>query len=123
MLSDLTMISHKFPGDIIIYPIADVHLGAAVNRNERFGNIIDGLDILIVGHTHKGTVTRPSKLVIDMRNGKVEQRDYVVISAVSWMEYGGYAAQKMLLPSGHSRPQKLLLGCNTARDRDIQVIW
>lgn len=100
-----------------------IYTGAAVNRNERFGNIIDGLDILIVGHTHKGTVTRPSKLVIDMRNGKVEQRDYVVISAVSWMEYGGYAAQKMLLPSGHSRPQKLLLGCNTARDRDIQVIW
>lgn len=86
-----------------------IYTGATVNRNERFGNVIDGLDCLIVGHTHKGTVTRPSKLVIDSRNKVVVQREYLVVSMVSWMEYGGYAMSKMLLPSSHSNPQKLVI--------------
>ena len=42
-----------------------IYTGASVNRNERFGNIIDGLDCLVVGHSHKGFVTKPSKIVID----------------------------------------------------------
>ena len=28
MLHDFDLITHSFPGDITIYPIADVHLGA-----------------------------------------------------------------------------------------------
>lgn len=99
--------------------------GAAVNRNERFGNIIDGLDCLIVGHTHKGTVTRPSKLVIDPKHGMVYQREYLVVSMVSWMEYGGYAMSKMLLPSSHSNPQKLILRKVTDHNtpKRIEVVW
>lgn len=101
-----------------------IYTGAAVNRNERFGNIIEGLDCLIVGHTHKGTVSKPSKLVIDPRNGIVVQREYVVVSCVSWMEYGGYAAQKMLLPSAHSCPQKLILRKGNDRHTSrIEVVW
>lgn len=106
-----------------------IYTGATVNRNERFGNVIDGLDCLIVGHTHKGTVSRPGKLVIDAANNKVVQRDYLVVSCVSWMEYGGYAAQKMLLPSAHSQPQKLLIRVQHSRNVDrkqqkrIEVVW
>lgn len=104
-----------------------IYTGAAVNRNERFGNIIDGLDCLIVGHNHKGVVSRPGKLVIDVPNNRVVQRDYLVVSCVSWMEYGGYATQKMLLPSAHSHPQKLLLKSSNHRDTNtikrIEVIW
>lgn len=102
-----------------------IYTGATVNRNERFGNIIDGLDCLIVGHTHKGTITRPSKWVIDAASNQVLQRDYLVVSCVSWMEFGGYAAQKMLLPSSHSTPQKLLLKRkpNRVHGKRIGVIW
>lgn len=102
-----------------------IYTGATVNRNERFGNVIDGLDCLIVGHTHKGTVTRPSKLVFDARNDVVVQRDYLVVSMVSWMEYGGYAMSKMLLPSGHSRPQKLIFTkVHTHKHpKRIEVVW
>lgn len=104
-----------------------IYTGATVNRNERFGNIIDGLDCLIVGHTHKGVVSRPSKWVIDAASNQVLQRDYVVVSCVSWMEYGGYATQKMLLPSAHSQPQKLYLKASNYRDTNtvkrIEVIW
>lgn len=73
--------------------------GAAINRNERFGYTIDGADALIVGHTHKPMVSQPGKLVIDKQHNTVSVRPFKVIVSTSWLDYGGYAAQKMLLPS------------------------
>lgn len=99
-----------------------IYTGAAVNRNERWGNIIEGVDALIVGHTHKGTLTRPSRIVIDPYNSTVSVKSYLVCSAESWMEYGGYAAQKMLLPSEHGRPQVLHLMASN-HDKRIEVTW
>ena len=99
-----------------------IFTGATVNRNERFGNVIEGLDCLIVGHTHKGTVTKPSKIVIDRKNNKVSMNHYTVISMTSWLNYGGYALRKMLLPSHVAEPQKLKLTMNKDKKR-IEVIW
>jgi predicted phosphodiesterase len=99
-----------------------IYTGATVNRNERFGNVIEGLDCLIVGHTHKGTVSKPSKIVIDRKNDKVSMSHYTVISMVSWLNYGGYAMQKMLLPAHVSDPQKLKLHMSKNSKR-IEVIW
>lgn len=75
--------------------------GGAVNRGERFGYVIDGMDALIVGHTHKPFTTQPGKIKIDPYNNKVSIKPFKVISSTSWLEYGGYAAQKMLLPTTH----------------------
>ena len=99
-----------------------IYTGATVNRNERFGNIIDGLDCLIVGHTHKGTVTKPSKIVIDRKNSKVTMSHYTVISMTSWLNYGGYAMQKMLLPAHVAEPQQLKLHMQQ-RNKRIEVVW
>lgn len=96
-----------------------IYTGAAVNRNERFGNVIDGLDCLVVGHVHKGFVTKPQKIVIDARNGTVSMKHYTVISCVSWMNYGGYAAKAMLLPSQVCDPQCLRLIANRDNKRII----
>lgn len=85
--------------------------GSAVNRNERFAYVIDGLDCLIVGHTHKPFVTQPSKIKIDPFNNKVSFRPFKVVSSTSWLSYGGYAAQKMLLPSSFA-PQTITLTGN-----------
>jgi predicted phosphodiesterase len=82
--------------------------GGAVNRNERFGYVIDGADCLIVGHTHKPFVTQPSKIKIDPYNNKVDIKPFKVVSSTSWLNYGGYAAQKMLLPNSHA-PQVITL--------------
>lgn len=82
--------------------------GSAVNRNERFGYVIDGLDCLVVGHTHKPFVTQPSKIKIDPFNNKVSFRPFKVVSSTSWLSYGGYAAQKMLLPTSFA-PQTVTL--------------
>lgn len=75
--------------------------GGGVNRNERFGYVIEGLDALIVGHTHKPYVTQPGKIVMNPQSNVVSIRPFKVLSATSWLSYGGYAAQKMLLPSTH----------------------
>lgn len=99
-----------------------IYTGATVNRNERFGNVIEGLDCLVVGHTHKGTVTKPAKIVIDRKNAKVSMSHYTVISMVSWMNYGGYALKKMLLPAQVADPQKLKLAMNQNQKR-IEVVW
>lgn len=79
-----------------------IYTGAAVNRNERFGYVIDGMDCLIVGHTHKPFVTQPSKIKINPYNNTVSMRPFKVVSTTSWLNFGGYAAQKMLLPSSHA---------------------
>ena len=86
--------------------------GAAVNRNERFGYTIDGADMLIVGHTHKPFVTQPGKIFIDPRASRVSVKPFKVISSTSWLEWGGYAAQKMLLPSTHNLQTITLKGEN-----------
>jgi predicted phosphodiesterase len=102
-----------------------IFTGAAVNRNERYGNIIDGLDCLIVGHTHKGTMTKPSKIVIDAKNNVVSIKQMVVVSCVSWLEYGGYAAQKMLLPASTAsadQPQIIQLAAQR-NHKQIKLIW
>lgn len=99
-----------------------IYTGATVNRNERFGNIIDGLDCLVVGHTHKGTVSKPSKIVIDRKNALVSMSSYTVISMPSWLNYGGYAMKKMLLPAHVADPQKIKLYMRQ-NQKKIEVVW
>ena len=86
-----------------------IYTGAAVNRNERFGNVIDGLDCLVTGHVHKAFVTKPAKICFDTRNRTVRMKHYTVISCVSWLNYGGDAARAMMLPAQVCDPQKLKL--------------
>ena len=96
-----------------------IYTGAAVNRNERFGNIIDGLDCFVAGHVHKAFVSKPAKIVIDARNSVVKMRHYVVISCTSWLNYGGYAARAMLLPAETCDPQRLHLNADHNNKRII----
>jgi hypothetical protein len=85
-----------------------IYTGAAVNRNERFGYVIDGCDALLVAHSHKPFVTQPGKIYIDRSNNKVSIKPFKVIVATSWLEYSGYAARKQLLPASHC-PQVITL--------------
>lgn len=97
--------------------------GNPTNRAEEFARIVEGLDCLVVGHSHKGVVTRPQRLVVDPYNNVVTPRSYLVVSAESWMQYGGYAAQKMLQPAENSHPQRLrLLNVGTQHKR-IELSW
>lgn len=84
--------------------------GSAVNRAERYGYAIDGADLLVLGHTHKPYTTQPGKIFIDPRNNKVSVKPFKIVSSTSWLEYGGYAAQKMLLPTTHCLNKIVLSG-------------
>ena len=46
--------------------------GATINRNERFGYVMDGADALLVGHSHKPMVSQPAKIFIDKYNIKAK---------------------------------------------------
>jgi hypothetical protein len=76
--------------------------GAAVNRNERLAYAIDGLDLLVVAHSHKPWVTQPGKLVVDAQNNRVSVKPFKVAVATAWQEYGGYALKKQMLPAAHA---------------------
>ena len=84
--------------------------GGAVNRSERFGYVIDGMDALIIGHTHKPYTTQPGKIYFDAHNNRVSVKPFKVISATSWLSWGGYSAQKMLLPTSHCLTKLTLCG-------------
>ncbi|XCH79050.1 MAG: metallophosphoesterase [Candidatus Dehalobacter alkaniphilus] len=96
-----------------------IYTGAAVNRNERFGYTMDNLDVLVVGHNHKPTVSKPQKIFIDARNKKVSFKPFTVVSSTSWLSYGGYALRKQLLPASHSLQEIQLKG----KRKEVRVLF
>lgn len=82
--------------------------GGSVNRHERFAYVFDGLDALVVGHSHKPFVTQPAKVLVDARNNKVSIKPFKVISMTSWLGYAGYALRKEMLPTSFA-PQVIKL--------------
>lgn len=71
------------------------------NRLLNFGLSLNGVDCLIVGHTHKPLTFPASRLVFDTRNRFIEVEKFTVVVAQSFLDYGGYPVEKMLLPSAH----------------------
>ena len=102
-----------------------IYTGATVNRNERFSYTLEGIDAVIVGHAHKGAITRPARMCIDMIHNTVSMRDVVVASMCAWQRFGGYALRKMLLPSAEAsmdNPQTLTLS-GVKNKKNITVTW
>ncbi len=84
--------------------------GSSVNKNERFGYVIDNLDVLIVGHSHKVAMTKPEKIHIDTRNKKVSFKSFKLVQATAWTRYGGYALRKQMAPGAHCLQEVILRG-------------
>lgn len=84
--------------------------GSSINRNERFAAVLDGVDCLITGHTHKTALTNPVKIKVDPAADTVKFVPMKVITATSWLNYGGYALNKMLLPAAHQLHTIMLNG-------------
>jgi predicted phosphodiesterase len=87
-----------------------MYIGSGANRLERFGAIIDGLDIIVTGHTHKPMTFPVSKLCIDSQNKKVTQKQFTCVVASSWLDYGGYPVRKMLPPTAQIEQEIILSG-------------
>lgn len=82
--------------------------GSSLNNLVDFGYVIDGADMVIMGHTHKPIAAAPEKIKIDIQNGKVSMKPFKVVNITSWLAWGGYASRKMLAPAGHA-PQVITL--------------
>jgi len=84
--------------------------GSALNKNERFGLCIDGMDALITGHIHKALFSQPGKYVIDRRNKVVREESFKVCTATSWLHNGHYGVRKMMLPTSFCLQELWLSG-------------
>lgn len=76
-------------------------LGAGINKQQKFGSTIDGVDVLISGHTHKPSAVPMAKLRYDRSSNHIKEDIMWLVTASSWVNYGGYAARKMLSPCAH----------------------
>ena len=99
-----------------VYFIACVHgagggalPGAGINRADRYLQALDGVDVLIHGHTHKPYALRGSKLVLDLANKIVKQRPTLAMCAGQWLDYVGYPVDKMMVPVAQAGANKLQL--------------
>ena len=87
---------------------SSIYTSAAASKAERFGMSIDGIDCLVVGHTHKPLNVPVGKIKVDTHNNKVSVVPWRLVVASSWLGYAGYAAQKLYTPTVHC-PQEILL--------------
>lgn len=55
-------------------------------------------DVYILGHGHKRLGHKAVLRVPDMRNNKITETVQLYVAAAAWLNYGGYAAQKMYRP-------------------------
>jgi predicted phosphodiesterase len=94
-----------------------MYIGSALNRNERFVSAMDGVDVLITGHTHKPATFAGSKIVFDPQNKKVSTKQFYSVVASSWLNYGGYAMKKMYTPTAQTLTEIRL----SSHGKDIRV--
>lgn len=110
----------KSPKAMATYTFAVTHGKGGQNVNERWGAHIDGVDCVVTGHTHKGGVTKPMKMVFDPRNDKILFQQFVSVVCVPWQDYVDYPLQKMMNPSVVAEPQYLHL---SDKEKRIEVRW
>ena len=87
-----------------------MYIGSQTYKQERYASMVEGLDILVTGHTHKPITFPGAKLVCDPRNKVVSIKEFRVITANAWLDYGGYAFRKMLPPSARTMTEIYLDG-------------
>ena len=83
--------------------------GSGINRADRFMQAMDGVDVFIMGHTHKPFALRGSKLVIDAANRRVTRRPTLSMCAGAWLGYVGYPVTGMMTPTAEAGANKLML--------------
>lgn len=73
-------------------------IGSGLNRSDKMQMAVEGVDIMISGHTHKPSKAHSARLVFDPRNNKVTERNTLLFVCTGWLNYGGYPTQGMMAP-------------------------
>jgi predicted phosphodiesterase len=94
--------------------------GASKGRVEKFSYGIDGMDVMVTGHTHQPSANFYSKLVIDPQNSTVSMRDFAHVVLPSFTELGGYALRAMYNPQSHTKYPVIRLD---GTKKSVEIIW
>lgn len=95
--------------------------GASRGKVENFGYVIDGMDIMVSGHTHNGSCDFPAKLVIDPYNECVRQVGFVKVVVPSLLKFGGYAMRDMYKPTDNMKFPVIKL--SGEKEKEVGVEW
>ena len=71
----------------------------AMMNHVKYVNNYEGIDLSIFGHSHAPEQKPTSKLMFDVQNRQITQRNCLTVIATAWQEYGGYGQQKQLSPA------------------------
>lgn len=82
------------------------YIGSSANRMQNYGNSIEGIDCLITAHTHKPLAFPAAKLSFE--NGKIIRKQFVVAVASSFLNYGGYPVQKLMVPTAQTTTEIIM---------------
>jgi predicted phosphodiesterase len=94
--------------------------GASKSKTNQFSYAIDGMDVLVTGHTHSGSSDFRSKLVIDKRNNSVSLESFTHIVVPSFQKMGGYALRAMYLPQDHCKIPVIEFD---EKEKNVKVTW
>lgn len=92
--------------------------GAQANKLARYGMAFEGLDFIVSGHTHKPIDMPATKLYLDPHNKRVIEKPFRVVSATSWLRYGGYGFRKQYVPGAYALQEMILDG----RKKQLRVL-
>lgn len=73
--------------------------GSSVNKNERYAYTLENIDLVITAHTHKGSITKPAKMIFNPNSMRMIRKPFACMTACSWQEFGGFPLQKMMTPA------------------------
>lgn len=102
----------------VAYSIVLAH-GNGRNKTNNFSYAIDGMDIMITGHTHQPESNFPAKIVIDMQNEVIRETEFTRIVVPSFLKTGGYGLRGMYMPMGFKIPVIKLNGTQ----KEVNVTW
>ena len=87
------------------------YIGSSANKVQNFGMAIEGIDCLITGHTHKPVAFPVTKLLFN--NGTIVRKQFVVAVASSFIDYGGYPVQKLMIPTAQTTTEIVMSWAGT----------
>lgn len=94
--------------------------GTTKAKAEKFSYTVDGMDILVTGHTHTPNSGFPAKIVIDDKNEVVRIVGFTHIVVPSFQTVGGYTLKGMYLPQDSTKMP--IIGLN-GREKEVSVLW
>ncbi len=97
-----------------------MYMASGANRVANYAAYIDGIDCIVTGHTHKPITFPVSKLEFDDHELTVRQKQFTVVTASSFLDYGGYAIEKMLPPTGNALTE-IRLAYTGTEEKNIRV--